>query len=213
MNTRNLPTVTLANFAWPNVIAEQTIQNLLSNNSGFPTHNTNGILLYGEPGTGKTPLARLLPDAIEAKYSGNQARATFTPIKSGQNNVELNSSIFTTGSLSTLGATQHHYFVLDEIDNLTDDAMKQFMLVMNQPDTVFVMTTNNFSAVSARVRGRCKKIKMSPDSPDSYVPWVRSVLQYCGVTDPKMLSSQWIKDEIIEYGNNVREILSRIDDL
>jgi hypothetical protein len=46
------------------------------------------------------------------------------------------------------------YFVLDEVDQLTKDAMANLKSVMNQRGTVWVLTTNDFTAIESGVRDR-----------------------------------------------------------
>jgi hypothetical protein len=50
---------------------------------------------------------------------------------------------------------KYRYFVLDEVDQLIKDAMANLKSVMNQRGTVWVLTTNDFTAIESGVRDRC----------------------------------------------------------
>ncbi len=74
-----------------------------------------------------------------------------------------------------------HYFVLDEVDNLNDQAMKLLKSVMNIPGSVFILTTNNFDAVEVGVRSRCHCIQFNAAPEANWLPLVRRILTGEGV--------------------------------
>jgi replication-associated recombination protein RarA len=131
------------------------------------------------PGTGKSELARLLPDAMEAVRGGAIAGERFERIQPGNNGAALMAKIEQQAILVPF--TSHHYFVLDEVDNLNAAAMLALKSVMNIPQTVFVMTTNYFDKIESGVRNRCHCIAFNAASTTKWLPLAKRMLADAGI--------------------------------
>ena len=78
------------------------INNITTGKMQFPASGKNGILLYGIYGTGKTSLARLLPDAIESGKGGSEAFFDFHGCEQGQNGAKVISTLRARAQLISL---------------------------------------------------------------------------------------------------------------
>ena len=65
MNTSKYQPHTIAQIVFANDESRQLIEDIVTGVMPFPFEGKTGILLYGTFGSGKTTLARLLPEAIE----------------------------------------------------------------------------------------------------------------------------------------------------
>ena len=172
----------IAEIVFPTERAELLIQSILSGDRPFPQSGKNGILLYGVVGTGKTALAKLLPNAIEAVKSGSDSDYTFERVQKGNDATTLLSRIANEACLMPFAS--HRYFVLDEVDNLTPDTMKSLKSVMNIPGPIFILTTNNLSKVERGVQDRCHLIEFNAAPAAAWLPLVRRVISDRGLHVP-----------------------------
>jgi len=172
----------IADIVFPSKPAELLIQSIITGERPFPQSGKNGILLYGVFGTGKTALAELLPDAIEAGKSGFDSGYKFECVQKGNDGTTLLNRIANEACLVPFAT--HRYFVLDEVDNLTPDAMKSLKSVMNIAGPIFILTTNNLNKVELGVQNRCHLVPFNAAPNAAWLPLVRRVISDQAVPVP-----------------------------
>lgn len=159
-------------------------------------------MLYGVPGTGKSVLAKMFPNAMEMARTGNPANSRYERVHPGNNDAALMKSLH--GQAMVVPFATYHYFVLDEVDELTKTAMSSLKSLMNMPSCVFVMTTNNFQNVEVGVRDRCHCIPFNAASPERWLPICRKILNDEGIANVAVQTLL----KVIESGNgSARNIL------
>ncbi len=175
---------TLNDIVFHSPTVRQAVEDIVSGLMGFPSCGVNGILLYGTNGTGKTALARILPNLIEAARGGDNPYVSFYKIsQGGDNGASVIESIKSQAQLMPILGT-YHYFVLDEVDNLRSESMSSLKVAMNTNTNqcIYVFTTNRIHLIENGVQDRCERIEFfqAPDS--EWLPLFKRVLADYNVT-------------------------------
>ena len=140
---------------------------------------------------------------IEKRFSSREVLVRFESIQSGNNGANIMAAIDHQTDLRAFAS--HHYIVLDEIDLLSPTAMSVLKSVMNKPETIFIMTTNNLNAVDPGVIDRSILIDFNAAPAEAWLPKVRQVLAVHNIT----VANDQILLPIIEAGNgSARKIMN-----
>ena len=179
LNDKDFLPTSLDEIVISDVLSKDMLTKIVNKVIPFPAFGKCGIILHGPVGTGKSTLARLIPDLIEIVRGGSTAHFNYYECGQGMNGVTLMNQIQTSTQFVSLNMSGFHYSILDEVDNLTQAAQASLKAIMMRPESIFIMTTNEITAVDKGVVNRSHVIHMMAAQPQDWLPLVKRIITSC----------------------------------
>jgi DNA polymerase III delta prime subunit len=208
MTTINYEPTSPAEIIFNNEDSFEFIDDLTCGRERLPADGKSGVLLYGTFGTGKTTLAKMLPECIEMgrTQGGLNLPEKFIPCQQGFNGPQLTTMLDTMMNTTSLNVSGLHYVILDEVDNLTKQAQQSLKSVMNTTRAIFILTTNNISSLDKGLKDRCVLVEMNGASTGQLLPIARKVAADMNV----VLNDTELTAEIATANGSMREVMNRV---
>ena len=177
MNTNNYTPVTVNDIVYGSEESKLRIEEIVDGHIPFPFFGKCAILLFGTFGTGKTTLAKIIPNAIEVGKTKEELamEAEFIACQQGFTGPQVMTLIQKQMAVSSFNASGLHYFILDEVDNLTKQAQQSLKSALNTQRAIFVLTTNNISQLDKGLMDRCVLVEMNAAKPAQLSPLAKQV--------------------------------------
>lgn len=196
---------TTADMVFANKTAQNQVSAILSGAYSFPGNGITALCLYGTYGTGKTTYSHIFCKEFEKNRSG-QELVSDVHFVSCQKTESIDTILRTCESITKFiswNKSDYHYFIFDEVDNLTATAQRALKAFLNKSNIVCVLTTNYLDKIDKGLLDRCVRINFNASDARSIRCHVQYVLESEGLT----LSQEEIDEVVAKSNRSWREIL------
>lgn len=195
--TNTAPQSTL-DMVFANSTAQNQISALMLGNFPFPASGKSALCLYGTYGTGKTTYAHIFCDEFERARSGKAINIEphFVSCQKAEKITSILQRCTAIASTLSFNESSLHYFIFDEVDNLTSEAQRALKAFLNTPNVVSVLTTNYLEQLDKGMLNRCVTINFNAADPTSIRARIEQILR-----DQQLWLSADEIDEIVRHSD------------
>lgn len=193
---------TLADVVFPSQNAKQIITDMVE------LERLNHLILFGPYGTGKTTVAKLIPNTIFGKTDSVDCKFI---------SADSNSSVADIRDLKPFIGNycfeemDIKFIIIDEVNGLSVRAQQALRGAMNFADdnnVYFIMTTNHIEKLDGGLKSRCELIKFDDFDTQLWLPRLKFICQQEGIT---VQDDSELLDLIANYGSDTRGLLRKLE--
>jgi replication-associated recombination protein RarA len=170
------------------------------------------LVLYGPHGTGKSTLAKLIPEAIDGKnVIVNKVKAS--SLNSEKEVLDKFTRHQAFDNLFIYGGQSRNYTVIEEVnfEAKASDALRVAMDQMQGTD-LFIFTTNNLSKVDTGLFSRATQIEVPPIQPTDFLKTAQNILESEGI-EMNLEQVLDVLESVYEIYKDNRKYYDALDDL
>ena len=189
------------------VVYTSTAQDIRIN--AYAQSGLNGhIILWGPNGTGKSTVAKLLPNAI----AGTQAIIESKSLENLLAIKDLKTYLMREAHSAKVLFGGKYFLVYDEADT-TKGSMSDFWTAVDYcgSDLMMILTTNNPMAIAQSVRSRSDEINFPALTPQQFLPRAQYMLNAEGVNLPNAQVLHYLVQ--IQHTPDLRKYCRKLDEL
>lgn len=197
-----------ADMVFADNISETLVRALIDQTLPFPIAGKSAMLLYGTFGSGKTTYASIFCRDFERQRSGQEDIAIeFVSCDSTESITQILKRCEQIRERVSFSGSGLHYFVFDEVDNLTPEAQRRLKAFLNHNNIVCVLTTNYVHRVDDGVKSRCHVVNFNATQTASYLPRVKQIIRQNRLPMP---SDAELLEKIENADGDWRDIVSHV---
>ncbi|MEM3426114.1 MAG: AAA family ATPase [Thermofilum sp.] len=180
------------------VVGQEHVVNKLKSllNSNLKTH----MLFVGSPGVGKTSTAHAFANELGAELHEFNA--------SDERGIQIIREKIK--PLAT--ALGNRIILLDEADNMTEDAQQALRRIMETSNATFILTANNEYGIIEPIRSRCAIFYFKKLDTETILDYVYKILANEGIEE-MIGTEEGLRNFIQEHGGDLRKILNTLETL
>lgn len=192
----------LDEVVYPNAATENRI-------TGYAAGGLDGhIILWGPNGTGKTTVAKLLPNAIASGQAFVESKSLDDLLKM----TDLRGYLRQSAHYSKVFYGSKYFLVYDEADTAKGNLAKFWTAVDScGSDVMVIFTTNNPMAIPASIRSRSDEIGFPALSPQQFLPRAKYMLREEGAKLPDAQVMHYLTQ--IQHTPDIRKYCKKVDEI
>jgi DNA polymerase III delta prime subunit len=170
------------------------------------------LVLYGKNGTGKSTLAKLIPEAIDGKdvYVNKVKASTLNNEREVMDKFTRHAGF---DRMFTYGGQSRNYTVVEEV-NFEAKASSALRVALDQMSgtDLFIFTTNEIGKIDPGLSSRATLVEVPPIPPDVFLPFAVEILN---AEDVKLSREDVfdVLDAVYEMHHDNRKYYDAMDDL
>lgn len=200
---------TTADMIFADNTSETLVKALINQTLPFPIAGKSAVILYGTFGSGKTTYASIFCEDFERQRSNGKGElgVEFVSCDSTENITKILKRCESIRELVSFNESNLHYFIFDEVDNLTPEAQRKLKAFLNNKNIVCVLTTNYVDRVDDGVKSRCHMINFNATQTSNYLPRVKQIIRQNNLPMP---GDAELLEKIDNADGDWRDIVSHV---